>query len=57
MDNIVYDRAEIINALEKISNEINEEQNKYNRDEDKITKLMFEQMLKGLYLQVVQPFN
>ena len=44
-------QTDIINDIQKISEKINEEVSKDNTNEDVVTKLMFEQMLKGLYLQ------
>ena len=44
-------QSDIINDIQKISEKITKEVSKDNINEDVVTKLMFEQMLKGLYLQ------
>lgn len=46
------DKSDVINDLKKIREEIVDEVSKENKNKDKVTKLMFEQMLKGLYLQI-----
>lgn len=44
------EKSEIINNIVEISDKIEKEEE--NIDNDKVTKLMFEQMLRGLYLQL-----
>ena len=52
--NVIYDQSEMMNNVIDIAKKIDEESNKDIVDNDKMTKLMFEQMLRGLYLQNVQ---
>jgi hypothetical protein len=52
--NMIYDQSEMMNNVIDIAKQIDEEANKDAVDNDKMTKLMFEQMLRGLYLQNVQ---
>ena len=42
----VIDNAKVMNATDEISEKLSEE-----KDEKKTTQLMFEQMLRGVYLQ------
>ena len=42
----VIDNAKVMNAIDEISEKLSEE-----KDEKKRTQLMFEQMLRGVYLQ------
>ena len=42
----VIDNAKVLNAIDEISEKLSEE-----KDEKKRTQLMFEQMLRGVYLQ------
>ena len=46
------EKSEIISDIVEISDKIEIEQEEENIDNDKVTKLMFEQMLRGLYLQL-----
>jgi hypothetical protein len=46
------EKSEIINNIVEISEKIENENNEENVDSKKVTKLMFEQMLRGLYLQL-----
>lgn len=53
MDSL-YERKDVMDSVIDIAKQIDEESNKYDSNADKMTKLMFEQMLRGLYLQNVQ---
>ena len=46
------EKSEIMNNIVEISEKIENENNEENVDSKKVTKLMFEQMLRGLYLQL-----
>lgn len=46
------EKSEIISNIVDISDKIEIEKEEENIDNDKVTKLMFEQMLRGLYLQL-----
>ncbi|MBR6516963.1 MAG: hypothetical protein IKT40_09035 [Bacilli bacterium] len=46
------EKGEILNNIIEISEEIEIEQEQENINQNKVTKLMFEQMLRGLYLQI-----
>ena len=46
-----FDKSDVINSIKEISDKIIEENDKENTNEDVVTTLMFEQMLRGLYLQ------
>ena len=48
------DKKEVLNKLEKLSQETEDALQQEYVDGDKITKLLFEQMLQGLYLQNIQ---
>ena len=52
----LYDKKEVINGITEIAEEIDNAMNEENVNKDKVTKLMFEQLLRGLYLQNV-PMN
>lgn len=43
--------SEIIDNIKNIADKINDENNKQIVDKDKVTKLMFSQLMAGLYLQ------
>ncbi len=43
-------QSDVVNSIIEIDNKIREECEKDKKDGDKITKLRFEQMLRGLYL-------
>lgn len=45
-----YSKKDIINGIIEIDNQIQEEVDKDVVDKQKLTKLRFEQMLRGLYL-------
>lgn len=45
------DNKEVIDKITEINDQINEENSKEVADNGKITKLMFEQMLRGLYIK------
>lgn len=49
-DTFYKDQSDIVESIIEIDNQIKEEKKKKKRDGDKITKLRFEQMLRGLYL-------
>lgn len=49
-DTFYKDQSDIVESIIEIDNQIKEENAKEKRDGDKITKLRFEQMLRGLYL-------
>ena len=49
-DTFYKDQSDIVESIIEIDNQIKEENAKEKRDGDKITKLSFEQMLRGLYL-------
>ncbi len=49
-DNI--EKSEIVDKIIEISDKIENENGEDNIDSQKVTKLMFEQMLRGLYLQL-----
>lgn len=46
------EKSDIINDIIEISDKIEDETDKENINSKNVTKLMFEQMLKGLYLQL-----
>jgi len=46
----VYDKQRVIDGIVDIDEQIQEEVNKDEVDKKKLTKLRFEQMLRGLYL-------
>ena len=46
------EKSEIIDKIIEISDKIEDENEENNIDSKKVTKLMFEQMLRGLYLQL-----
>ena len=48
---IYNSESEVKEVLQKISQEINEVMEEENPDKDLITKLMFKQLMQGLYLQ------
>lgn len=54
MENTIYTKEEIMKNVVDIAEQIDKESENENVDNDKVTKLMFEQMLRGLYLQNVQ---
>ena len=45
-----YSKKDVINGIIEIDNQIQEEVDKDVVDKQKLTKLRFEQMLRGLYL-------
>ena len=45
-----YSKRDVINGIIEIDNQIQEEVDKDVVDKQKLTKLRFEQMLRGLYL-------
>lgn len=48
-----YGNQEVIESVKKIDEELREEDSKEVADKEKITRLMFEQMLRGLYLSSI----
>ena len=49
-DTFYKDQSDIVDSIIEIDKQIKEESAKEKSDGDKITKLRFEQMLRGLYL-------
>ena len=47
---LIYDEGEIIKEISEIDAKVKEEVNKPNADNDKIVKLRFQQLLRGMYL-------
>lgn len=45
------ENKEVIDRITEINDQINEEDSKEVADNGKLTKLMFEQMLRGLYIK------
>lgn len=52
----IVEKKDVFDKIEEISNQIKKEKESNECDKDKITKLMFEQLLNGLYLQTF-PMN
>lgn len=52
----IVEKKDVFDKIEEISNQIEKEKESNECDKDKITKLMFEQLLNGLYLQTF-PMN
>ncbi len=48
---IYNSESEVKETIQKIAKELNEEVNKENPNKDLINKLMFQQLMQGLYLQ------
>ena len=46
-----YDRADVLNKIKEISDKLDKENKNDDADSSKITKLMFEQLLRGMALQ------
>lgn len=49
---IYNSESEVKETLQKIAQEIGKEMEEENPDKDLITKLMFKQLMQGLYLQI-----
>lgn len=54
MNETIYTKEEVLANIVNIAEQIDKESESENIDNNKVTKLMFEQMLRGLYLQNVQ---
>lgn len=46
------EKSQVINDIVDVAKKLEEENEKDNIDEKNVTKLMFEQLMKGLYLQL-----
>lgn len=53
MENEIYNKGEIEEKIKKTASEIEDVLNEEKIDEEKYTKLMFQQLIQGLYLQNV----
>lgn len=49
--NGIYDKSAIVSSVYDIENQIKEEESKEIIDDELLTKLRYEQMLRGIYLQ------
>lgn len=52
----LIEKKDVFDKIEEISNQIEKEKESNDCDNEKVTKLMFEQLLNGLYLQTF-PMN